>query len=42
MVYELAAFDWGRMLYDRRGEELDDIVAAARRMMKETMNEGPA
>ena len=28
--------------YTGRGEELDDIVAAARRTMTETMDEGPA
>ena len=41
MVYVLATLNRDRMLEDRRGEELDDIIAAARTTMRETMNEGP-
>ena len=42
MVYVLGTLNRDRMLEDGRGEELDDIVAAARRTMTETMDEGPA
>ena len=42
MVYVLATLNRDRMLEDGRGEELDDIVVAARRTMTETMDEGPA
>ena len=42
MVYVLATLNRDRMLEDGRDEELDDIVAAARRTMTETMDEGPA
>ena len=41
-VYVMATLERDRLLDDRRGGELDDLVAAARRTMAETMNEGPA
>ena len=42
MVYVLATLNRDRMLDDGDEEELDNLVAAAHRTMKETMNEGPA
>ena len=41
MVYVLATLNRDDLLADGRGKELDDIVAAARRTMNETMSEGP-
>ena len=41
MVYVLATLNRDNLLADGRGKELDDIVAAARRTMSETMSEGP-
>ncbi len=41
-VYVMATLDREEMLDAERGGELDDLVAAARRSMAETMNEGPA
>ena len=41
MVYVLATLKRDDLLADGRGKELDDIVAAARRTMNETMSEGP-
>ncbi len=40
-VYVLATLNREQMLDARRGNELDDIVAAAHRLMAETMEEGP-
>ena len=42
MVYMMATLDRGRLLDAGRGKELEDLVAAARRTMAETMEEGPA
>ncbi|MDE2978243.1 MAG: hypothetical protein OXU63_12075 [Acidobacteriota bacterium] len=42
MAYMLATVARERMLDAGREKELDDIVAAARNVMKETMDEGPA
>ena len=42
MVYMMATLDRGRLLDAGRGKELEDLIAAARRTMAETMNEGPA
>ncbi len=42
MAYVLATVARERMLDAGREKELDDIVAAARDVMKETMDEGPA
>lgn len=42
MAYVLATVARERMLDAGREKELDDIVAAARNVMKETMEEGPA
>ena len=42
MVYMMATLDRGRLLDAGRGKELDDLIAAARRTMAETMDEGPA
>ena len=41
-VYVLATINREEMLDAERGNELDEIVAAARRTMRETMDEGPA
>ena len=41
-VYVMATLDREEMLDAERGGELDDLVAAARRSMAETMEEGPA
>ena len=41
MVYVLATLNRDDLLADGRGKELDDLVAAARRTMSETMSEGP-
>ena len=41
MVYMMATLDRGRLLDAGRGKELDDLIAAARRTMAETMEEGP-
>ena len=40
-VYVLATINREEMLDSERGNELDEIVEAARRTMKETMDEGP-
>ena len=40
-VYVLATINREEMLDTERGKELDEIVAAARRTMRETMDEGP-
>ncbi len=40
MVYVMATLDRGRMIDAGRGKELDDLIAAARRTMDETMDEG--
>ena len=42
MAYVLATLARERMLDAGREKELDDLVAAARTVMKETMEEGPA
>ncbi len=42
MAYVLATVARERMLDAGREKELDDIVVAARNVMKETMDEGPA
>ena len=41
-VYVMATLDREEMLDAERGEELDDLVAAARRTMSGTMKDGPA
>ena len=41
-VYVLATINRDEMLDAERGNELDEIVTAARKTMKETMDEGPA
>ena len=41
-VYIMATLKRDEVLDAGRGEELNDIVAAARRTMLETMEEGPA
>ena len=41
LVYIMATLDREQLLDDKRGEELDDLVAAARRTMAQTMQEGP-
>ena len=41
MVYMMATLDRGRLLDAGRGKELEDLIAAARRTMVETMDEGP-
>ena len=41
-VYVMVTLKRQELLDDERGEELDDLVAAAHRTMTETMNEGPA
>ena len=40
MVYMMATLDRGRLLDAGRGKELEDLIAAARRTMAETMDEG--
>ena len=40
-VYVLATINREEMLRDERAKELDEIVAAARRTMRETMDEAP-
>ena len=40
-VYVLATLERERLLHGKRGEQLDDLVAAARRNMAETLEEGP-
>ncbi len=42
MVYMMATLDRGRLLDAGRGKELENLIAAARRTMAETMDEGPA
>ena len=42
MVYVMATLDRGRLLDAGRGKELEDLIAAARRTMAETMDEGTA
>ena len=42
MVYMMATLDRGRLLDAGRGKELEDLIAAARRTMAETMDEEPA
>ncbi len=41
MVYVLATLNRNRMIDAKREKELDDIVAVARKTMKETMDDGP-
>ena len=41
MVYMMATLDRGQLLDSGRGKELDDLIAAARKTMAETMDEGP-
>ncbi len=41
MVYVLATLNRDRVIDTRQENELDDIVAVAREVMEETMNEGP-
>ena len=41
-VYVMATLDRDRLLDDKRSEELDALVTAARRTMAQTMEEGPA
>ena len=41
-VYVLATINREQMLDAERGNELDEIVAAARTTMRETMDEGPS
>ena len=41
MVYMMATLDRGRLLDAGRGKELEDLIAAARKTMAETMEEGP-
>ena len=40
MVYMMATLDRGRLLDAGRGKELENLIAAARRTMAETMEEG--
>ncbi|MCY4383780.1 MAG: hypothetical protein OXE44_11590 [Nitrospinae bacterium] len=40
MVYMMATLDRGRLLDAGRGKELEDLIAAARKTMAETMDEG--
>ena len=40
MVYMMATLDRGRLLDAGRGKDLEDLIAAARRTMEETMEEG--
>ena len=40
-VYVMATLERDQLLDDKRGEQLDDLVAAARRTMAQTMDEGP-
>ena len=42
LVYMMATLDRRRLLDAGRGKELEDLIAAARRTMAETMEEGPA
>ena len=42
MIYVLATMNREQALDARREKELDDMVAAARRVMAETMEDGPA
>ncbi len=42
MVYVMATLDRGRLIDAGRGKELEDLIAAARRTMAETMDEGTA
>ena len=42
MVYMMATLERERLLDAGRGKELEDLIAAARRTMEETMEEGPA
>ena len=42
LTYVLATLNREQMLDARREKELDDIVAAAHRVMAETMEDGPA
>ncbi len=41
MVYMMATLDRGRLLDAGRGKELEDLIAAARKTMTETMDDGP-
>ena len=41
MVYMMATLDRGQLLDAGRGKELEDLIAAARKTMAETMGEGP-
>ena len=42
MLYVLVTLSRDRMIDAKREEELDNIVAAAHRVIAETMDEGPA
>ena len=42
MVYTMATLERERLLDAGRGKEIEDLIAAARRTMAETMEEGPA
>ncbi|MDD9992022.1 MAG: hypothetical protein OXP75_09475 [Rhodospirillales bacterium] len=42
IVYVMGTFERDRLLGEERGAKLDAIVAAARRTMAQTMDEGPA
>ena len=41
-VYVMATLERDRLLDDRRGGQLEELVAAARKAMAQTMDEGPA
>ena len=41
LVYVMATLERDRLLKDKSGKKLDALVAAARRSMAETMEEGP-
>ncbi len=41
MVYMMATLDRGRLLDEGRRKELENLIAAARKTMAETMDEGP-
>ncbi len=41
MVYMMATLDRGRLLDAGRGKDLEELIAAARKTMAETMDEGP-
>ena len=41
MAYVLATLNREQLLDTERGEDLDELVAEARLVMRETMDEGP-